>query len=104
MRECTMRAPDTVSPCPIRSPLPNRTTMPLPDDSRALEKLFNDAHATYLATDGADYPTRIVLAREINIPEGYEPLPNRLDQMRPGFQHERRRFESPTAPPIAVVE
>jgi hypothetical protein len=24
--------------------------------------------------------------------------------MRPGFQHERQRFESPSAPPIAVVE
>ena len=78
--------------------------MPLPDNSRALENLFNEAHATYLASGGDGYPTRIVLARDINIPEGYEPLPNRLAQMRPGFQHERRRFESPTAPPIAVVE
>lgn len=78
--------------------------MQLPNDPRSLEKLFNEAHAAYLSGETADVPTRIVLARDINIPEGYEPLPNRLDQMRPGFQHERRRFESPSAPPIAVVE
>lgn len=78
--------------------------MPLPDNPRELEKLFHEAHAAYLVTDGKDFPTRIVLARDINIPEGYEPLPNRLAQIRPGFQHERRRFESPSAPPIAVVE
>jgi hypothetical protein len=74
------------------------------DDPRALERLFNEAHAAWLAGDTQDVPIRIVLARDINIPEGYEPLPNRLDQMRPGFQHERRRYETPSAPPIAVVE
>lgn len=74
------------------------------DDPRALERLFNEAHAAWLAGDAPDVPTRIVLAHDINIPEGYEPLPTRLGQMRPGFQHERRRYETPSAPSIAVVE
>lgn len=74
------------------------------DDIRALEKRFTEAHAEYLAGQARDVPTRIVLARDILIPEGYEPLETRLNQMRPGFQHERRRYESPSAPPIAVIE
>lgn len=78
--------------------------MQFPDSPRALESLFHQANAAYLAGDLQDVPTRIVEAKEITIPEGFEPLPQRLDQMRPGFQHERRRFESPSAPPIAVIE
>jgi hypothetical protein len=78
--------------------------MQFPDDPRQLERLFTAAHATYLSGDAADVPIRIVLARDIQIPGGFEPLPTRLAQMRPGFQHERRRFESESAPPIAVIE
>ena len=75
-----------------------------PIDPRALERRFAQAHAEFHANGGADAPTRIVLAKDIRIPEGYEPLPNRLNQMRPGFQNERRLWESPSAPPIAVIE
>ena len=78
--------------------------MDFPDDPLALERLFNEAHAAWLAGDAPDVPVRVVLARDIRIPGGFEPLPARLDQMRPGFQHERRRYETPTAPPIAVIE
>jgi hypothetical protein len=74
------------------------------DEIRALERRFTEAHAAYLAGDAQDVPTRIVLARDIRIPDGYEPLETRLNQMRPGFQHERRRYETPSAPPIAVIE
>lgn len=72
-------------------------------DSRHGDRLFREALAEY-ESRGEGYEHRIVLARDINIPEGYEPLPGRLDNMRPGFQHERRRFENPAAPPIPVVE
>lgn len=78
--------------------------MQFPDSPRALETFFQQAHAAYLNGDLQDVPTRIVLAKDITIPEGFEPLHQRLDQMRPGFQHERRRYESPGAPPIAVIE
>ena len=78
--------------------------MQFPDSPRALETFFHQIHAAYLSGNVQDVPTRIVLAKDITIPEGFEPLPQRLDQMRPGFQHERRAFESPTAPPIAVIE
>ncbi len=78
--------------------------MPLPTDPRAFEQAFNAANAEYSVGDKDDYETRIVLARDIQIPEGFEPLPGRLAQMRSGFQNERRQWESPSAPPIPVVE
>lgn len=78
--------------------------MQFPDNPLALEQFFKETHAAYLSGDKEGFATRIVLARDITIPEGFEPLPTRLDQMRPGFQHERRRYESPSAPPIAVLE
>ena len=78
--------------------------MPFPTAPLALERFFNEAHASYLSGQMQDVPTRIVLAKDIIIPEGFEPLPNRLDQMRPGFQSDRRRYESPSAAPIAVIE
>jgi hypothetical protein len=78
--------------------------MKFPDNPRALEQVFNEAQAAYLSGQKDDVPTRVVLARDIQIPEGYEPLSTRLDQMRPGFQYERRGFESESAPPIAVIE
>lgn len=78
--------------------------MPFPTDLRTFEQAFNAANAEYSVGEKADYETRIVLAKDIRIPEGYEPLPSRLAQMRPGFQFERRQWESPSAPPIPVVE
>ena len=78
--------------------------MPFPTDPRALQRFFSNAHAEYLTGDKTAYEKKIVLARDIQIPEGYEPLPGRLEQLRPGFQSERRMFESPSAPPIAVIE
>lgn len=78
--------------------------MPFPTDPRAFEQAFNTAHAEYLTGDKANYETRIVLARDIQVPEGFEPLPGRLAQMRSGFQTERRLWESPSAAPIAVLE
>ncbi|HLU34964.1 MAG TPA: hypothetical protein VKZ61_04275 [Thermomicrobiales bacterium] len=72
-------------------------------NSRRGDQLFREALAEY-ESRGEGYQQRIVLARDINIPEGYEPLPGRLENMRPGFQHERRRFEGPSAPPIPVIE
>lgn len=71
---------------------------------RRVDQIFREATATYLASGGQGYERRIVLARDINIPEGYEPLPGRLDNMRPGFQHERRQYETPSSPPIPVLE
>lgn len=78
--------------------------MPFPTDPRAFEQAFNAAHAEYLTGDKADYETRIVFAKDIQVPEGYEPLPGRLAQMRSGFQNERRQWESTSAAPIAVLE
>src|SRR5690606_41303849 len=49
-------------------------------------------------------PARTALARETNSPEADGPLPGRLGNRRPGSQHERRRFEGPSAPPIPVIE
>lgn len=82
----------------------NRTIMNTTGNRRHLDQLFREAVAKYASSNGQGYPRRIVLARDINIPEGYEPLQGRLDNLRPGFQHERRRFESPSAPPIPVIE
>lgn len=78
--------------------------MPFPSDPRAFERFFANAHAEFLTGDKSAYETRVVLARDIRIPEGFEPLPGRLAQMRSGFQNERRQWESPSAAPIAVLE
>lgn len=78
--------------------------MQFPTAPVALERFFREAHSVFLSGQMENAPTRIVHARDIIIPEGFEPLPNRLNQMRPGFQADRRRYESPSAPPIAVIE